>query len=99
VGSSSGFAVALLTADDEGRARGDEELKLRGRQNVVFEFGFFVGLIGRAHTVLLYEEGVELPSDLEGLVYVPYDSGGAWRMRLAKELKGAGVDVDLNKAV
>jgi predicted nucleotide-binding protein len=47
----------------------------------------------------LYEEGVELPSDLKGLLYVPYDVGGAWKMLIAKELKAAGVHVDLNKAV
>lgn len=66
---------------------------------MVFEFGYFVGFLGRAHTVVLYDEGVELPSDLEGLIYVPYDASGAWKMLIAKELKAAGVDVDLNKAV
>jgi predicted nucleotide-binding protein len=99
VGSASGFAVAILTADDEGRAKGEEDLHPRGRQNVVFEFGFFVGYLGRAHTVVLYEHGVELPSDLDGLVYIPYDAAGSWKMQLAKELNAAGVDVDLNKAL
>ena len=61
VGSGSGFAVAVLTADDEGRAKGVSDVNPRGRQNVVFEFGFFVGLLGRSRTVVLYEEGVESP--------------------------------------
>lgn len=99
VGSASGFAVAILTADDEGRAKGTEELRTRGRQNVVFEFGFFVGYLGRSHTVVLYEEGVELPSDLDGLVYIPYDSAGSWKIKLAQELKAANVAIDLNKAL
>jgi Predicted nucleotide-binding protein containing TIR-like domain len=41
--SEAGFAVVLLTADDEGRAKGDTALSPRARQNVVLEFGFFVG--------------------------------------------------------
>jgi predicted nucleotide-binding protein len=88
-----------MTADDEGRAKGVTELRRRGRQNVVFEFGFFVGLLGRRRAVVLYEDGVELPSDLEGLVYIPYDARGSWTMLLAKEPKAAGVEVDLNKAL
>ena len=37
------FAVVLLTPDDEGRKRdSDLKLKSRARQNVVFEFGYFV---------------------------------------------------------
>lgn len=99
VGSASGFAVAILTSDDEGRAKDAEALLPRGRQNVVFEFGFFVGYLGRSHTVVLYEAGVELPSDLSGLVYIEYDAAGSWKMQLAKELKAVGVEVDLNKAL
>jgi predicted nucleotide-binding protein len=99
VGHASGFAIAILTADDEGRAKGESDLRRRGRQNVVFEFGFFVGFLGRAHTAVLYEEGVDLPSDLDGLVYIPYDARGAWKMLLAKELNAAGIAVDLNRAL
>src|SRR5439155_8432431 len=49
-GAAAGYAVVLLTADDVGKAKDAEELSPRGRQNVVFEFGYFVGALGRART-------------------------------------------------
>jgi predicted nucleotide-binding protein len=98
-GRAAGFAVVLLTADDEGRQQGEGELQPRGRQNVVLELGFFIGTLGRGRTAILYEPGVELPSDLRGLLYIELDSREAWKQQLVKELRAAGVSVDLNKAM
>jgi len=95
-----GFAVVLLTADDVGASREKPgDLSPRARQNVIFEMGFFVGRLGRSRVCVLYQEGVELPSDVEGLLYVPWDGKGAWRLELAREIKASGIDVDLNRAV
>jgi predicted nucleotide-binding protein len=96
-GSAAGFAVAHLTGDDEGRKRADGELQPRARQNVLLELGFFIGTLGRDHTAILYEPGVELPSDLGRLLYIDLDTQGAWKLKLAKELKEAGFNIDLNK--
>ncbi len=95
------FAVVLLTADDRGGERNIQfdGQKPRARQNVIFELGFFLGKLGRSRVCALYEEGVELPSDYHGVIYVPIDGGEAWKLRLAKELKAAGLEVDMNKAV
>ncbi|WP_434811706.1 TIR domain-containing protein [Microbacterium sp. bgisy189] len=71
-----------------------EDDKPRARQNVVFELGFFIGLIGRSRVAVLYDEGVELPSDITGLVYIPLDSAGAWKGKLAAEMSHAQIDVD-----
>ena len=92
--STAGFAVALLTADDVGRANAASNEAARARQNVVFEAGYFAGRLGRERVVMLHEEGVELPSDLQGVVYVVLDPGGAWKMKLTHELATAGVTVD-----
>jgi predicted nucleotide-binding protein len=93
------FAVVVLTADDLGKLAGDEESPLdrRARQNVVFELGFFVGALGRNRVAILYEEGVTLPSDIDGLVYIPLDAQGAWKLPLARELKSARIEVDADK--
>lgn len=90
---NSGFAVALMTADDWGRANTSDEDQPRARQNVVFEAGYFTGRLGRKRVVLLHDQDVELPSDLGGIVYIPLDSG-AWRTSLARELSDAGFEVD-----
>ena len=42
---------------------------------------------------------VEIPSDYLGVVYVPLDNSGAWKFSMAKELKQAGMEVDLNKLI
>jgi predicted nucleotide-binding protein len=94
------FAVVLLTPDDVGAvATAAERLSPRARQNVMLELGFFVGKLGRDHVCALHKGAVELPSDFFGVVYVPMDDGNGWKVLLAKELREAGFDVDLNSAL
>lgn len=93
-----GCAVVILTADDFAASKAEpDKQEDRARQNVVFEFGYFAGKLGRNRTFALVEKGVALPSDIHGLVYIPLEDG-TWHMRLVKELKAAGLDVDANKA-
>lgn len=98
-GEGAGFAVVLLTGDDVGRAKqlDTSDDRARGRQNVVFEMGFFFGLIGRERVAVLYEPDVELPSDIIGLGYIKLDAAGGWKPKLAAELDGAGIPVDWAK--
>ena len=96
--SDVGFAVVLLTPDDDGALHGDP-LRQRARQNVVFELGYFRGKLGRERVCALKADGVEEPSDLHGVLYVPLDARGAWKLTLARELKAANIDVDLNNAL
>ncbi|WP_417719314.1 TIR domain-containing protein [Salipiger sp.] len=92
-----GFAVILMSVDDFGGSRHDTLGKQpRARQNVIMELGYFTGVLGRRRTIILKEDEVEAPSDILGIAYTPVDPGGAWRYRLAKELKAAGFDIDLN---
>ena len=98
---SAGYAIALLTGDDVGRpkALGPDEDQPRPRQNVVFELGFFFGLIGRKRVAVLFEEGVERPSDISGLVYIALDATGGWKSKLASEIAHSGIEVDWNAVV
>jgi hypothetical protein len=63
-GSECDFALILLTADDQTISGG-----LRARQNVTHELGFFHGVLGRDKVLLLKQSGVELFSNISGLVY------------------------------
>ncbi|WP_207343644.1 nucleotide-binding protein [Arthrobacter sp. E3] len=90
----TGFAVVLLTADDTGKANREEKYKPRGRQNVVFELGFFIAALGRSNVAVLMEPGVEEPGDVTGLVYTPLDAAGAWKSALATEIDEAGIPVE-----
>ncbi|SMX30128.1 putative nucleotide-binding protein containing TIR-like domain protein [Pelagimonas phthalicica] len=96
--SNVGFAVVLMTGDDVGGNKGTpaENLKRRARQNVVLELGYFSAKLGRSKVCVLYEDGVELPSDFSGVIYKPIDSAGAWKYELTRELKDAGFEVSLD---
>jgi hypothetical protein len=63
----------------------------------VFEFGFFVGALGRNRVAVLYEDGVELPSDVDGLLHIGWDGEGGWKLPLAKEPNAAGIDVKVER--
>lgn len=95
------FAIILYTACDLGndKPHADEYLNPRARQNVVFEHGYMCALLGRQNVCALVDSEVEIPSDMSGIVYVPFDDKGAWQIAVAKEMKAAGLDVDLNELV
>ena len=94
-----GFAVALLTPDDVGALKSNEKkLKPRARQNVVFELGYFLGLLGRERVCALTKGNVEIPADYDGVVYISLDDGG-WKMDLIRELRNVDFDVDANRAL
>jgi predicted nucleotide-binding protein len=99
--SDVGFAVVLLTPDDRGGAfdAAYDKQRPRARQNVLLELGFFLGKLGRQHVCALYRQGVEIPSDYSGVVFVEFDDAGAWRLELAREMKAAGLQIDMNRAV
>ena len=84
--SDAACAIVLLTPDDVGRSKVEEELRPRARQNVVFELGYFAGLLGRRQVIALVQDHVEQPSDLSGVLYIPLDSG-EWKRKLERRLK------------
>jgi predicted nucleotide-binding protein len=94
---AAGFAIVLLSADDIGGPKQASRLNPRARQNVILELGYFFGALGRDRVCAVYEEGVERPSDLDGLVYVKYDKEGSWKYQVGKEIRAAGYEADLNK--
>jgi hypothetical protein len=70
--SDVSFAFITLTPDDVGALKG-EPLKERGRQNVIFEWGQFIGKIGRKNVCLLIKGDLEIPSDLRGIGEYRFD--------------------------
>lgn len=97
--SDVAFAVILLTGDDRGGPAQDppEEYKLRARQNVILELGYFIRALGRKRVAAIYQRDVEIPSDYSGVLFIPHDESGIWQLRLAKEIRASGIKVDLNK--
>jgi predicted nucleotide-binding protein len=96
--ASVGFAIVLLTPDDIGGAVGGAQ-QPRARQNVILELGYFIGRFTRGRVCALKVGDLELPSDIFGVVWTPFDTGGAWKIALAKELQAAGYEIDWNKVM
>lgn len=92
--ADTAYAVVIASGDDVGREQTSGSDQPRPRQNVVFELGFFFGSLGRNKVALLYEEGVERPSDTDGIVRISLDGAGGWKATLVRELEAAGVGVD-----
>jgi len=95
-----GFAVVLLTPDDLGAAQEEpNNMQSRARQNVVLELGYFLGRLTRNRVCALHKGGVELPSDIQGVIYVEMDDKGAWKAKLAQEFVQAKYEINLEGLV
>ncbi|MDX6384964.1 MAG: hypothetical protein QOK48_2537 [Blastocatellia bacterium] len=96
-----GFAVVLATPDDEGhRAEHPDEKSFRARQNVVLELGMLLAKLGRSKVAILLkqQEHMERPSDIQGLIYIPFkDDVNDARILLAKEMDAQGYRIAVNK--
>ena len=95
--SNVSFGIVLYTPCDVGYAKNKEKEKMaRARQNVVFEHGYLIGKLGRNNVCALVKDSVEVPNDISGIVYIPLDSNGGWKIPLAKEMKSSGYEIDFN---
>ena len=70
-----------------------KRVKRRARQNVILEFGYFIGKLGRHRVCCLHKGDVELPSDMHGIVYIPFkESVNEVKEKIEKELEEAGYE-------
>lgn len=66
----------------------------RARQNVIFEMGYFWGMLERKRVCCLLKGNVEKPSDIEGIVYIGFkESVNEARNKIEKELREAGYEI------
>ena len=99
--SDAGFAVVLCTPDDVGAlaSEKDNNLRPRPRQNVILELGYFWGKLGRKRVCALLDGKMDMPSDYDGVLFIPLDDGEGWKLILARELRAAGLPIDMNLIV
>ena len=96
--SDVGYAFILLTPDDvaypafeEASADKLRHREYRARPNVIFEFGYFVGKLGRSRVCCLYTGNVALPSDVSGMIYKRYEKSiEEVAYAVIKDLKASG---------
>ncbi len=95
------FGIVLATPDDIGYSKGKEECKkYRVRQNVILELGMLLSKVGRSKVAILLSQAEEMekPSDIEGLIYIPFTNNvEEAKVSLAKELQRNGYEIDITK--
>ena len=85
----AGYAVILMSPDDTMEV--DGLIYKQARQNVVLELGYFMAKLGRTNVCVVIKGQVEKPSDISGILHLPFD--GNWKNDLRVELLAAGMDV------
>ena len=80
------FAMVMPSDDMEGAA-------------TMLAIGFMLAALGRQRICLVSAPEQAAPKVLEGMLRIAPDDTGVWRLLLTRELKRAGLDVDLNKAI
>ncbi|PSN11359.1 hypothetical protein C7293_24595 [filamentous cyanobacterium CCT1] len=101
--SDVGYAFILLTPDEISFPSTENHLedscrtkKYRARPNVIFEFGYFIGKLGRHRVCCLHKGNVEIPSDIDGLVYKKVDDSiDSQGWAIVKEIKAAGYQINM----
>jgi len=68
--SDVSYACVLLTPDEVAHLvdAKDQRSEYRPRPNVLYELAFFVGKLTRSRVCCIARKGVDIPSDLKGLV-------------------------------
>ena len=96
-----GYAFVLLTPDEVAYLAEEESVpdsernkERRARPNVIFEFGYFVGRLGRSRVCCVYTGDVALPSDIHGMIYKRFHTSiDEVAYGIIKDLKAAGYGV------
>jgi len=88
-GRTADYAILILTGDDivaETNAK-------RARQNVIQELGWFQGILGRNRTAILVQDGVEIASNIAGVVVLKFVNDNVEMIfeSLRKEFEDAGL--------
>ena len=97
--TAADYACVLVTPDDEGRERSEaSDLRPRARQNVVLELGMVLSRLGRSRVAVLVKgHDIERPSDIDGLLYIPFSNHiDEAKNLLAANLKKAGFEIEVD---
>jgi predicted nucleotide-binding protein len=100
-----GYVIVLFTPDDLGCTKDEYEkgqlpnLRSRARQNVIFELGFFLGLLNDKFVCVIHKSIDEIPTDYSGILYINCDDGNSWKTELLKELGDIGFEINYKNAL
>ncbi|MEF3366159.1 nucleotide-binding protein [Methylocystis sp. 9N] len=102
IGNESDFVFVLMTPDDYGyrKDQNDTERQPRARQNVILEAGMALSKLGSDRVALIKKGTLELPSDLEGIIRVEYNTHvKEVAAKIAQRLTGAGIPIAESRVI
>ncbi|RYF41834.1 MAG: hypothetical protein EOO25_08645 [Comamonadaceae bacterium] len=76
----------LLLPGDEG-----------GAADAMLAIGFMLAVLGKSRMACLLNGDEKVPDVLKGATAIRVDDSGLWQLQLAREMKRAGLAVDLNR--
>lgn len=90
------YAIVLLPAADLGPASDATGIK----PETLMEIGFLFGALSKRKVCFLVSGKAALAPELDGLVLMhARDEADLWRLLVAREMRKAGLEVDMNKAL
>lgn len=90
------YAIVLLPVDALDTAAGGLKALSPG---LLLELGFLLGTVGKDRVFFLVPGPAAKTLPWDGAASVPMDDAGLWHLLLARAMKQAGLDVDLNRAL
>jgi predicted nucleotide-binding protein len=99
---ASNVSFALVSVgEDEAATRLGEDVELQDGSAIdrvaIFLLGVLVGKMGLKRVCVLHPSGSNPTPDPSGITHVAIDESGGWQLQLARQLKRAGVHLDLNR--
>ena len=86
-GKDCSFAFVIVTPDDLVSKSGSDYMQ--ARPNVIFELGWFCGRFGRSRVRIIKKRSTILPSDLDGIVTIEFESS------IEEVFRKIGADLEL----
>ena len=65
--------------------------------NSMFKLGYCAGRLGMKRMCMMHSTTHAASNDGHGIPHLPVDASGGWQLHLARQMKRAGMDIDLNR--
>ena len=88
--NDAGFVVVM-----NAQALGDGHAPMS--ESSMFKLGYCAGRLGMKRMCMMHAASQAVAGDGHGVPHVPVDSAGGWQLHLARQMKRAGMDIDLNR--
>ena len=86
-----GFVIVMNAADHVENGKGSLS------EHSMFKLGYCAGKLGLKRMCMMHGPTHASPGDSHGIAHLPVDATGGWQLHLARQMKRAGVDIDLNR--